>query len=137
VERDMMPCFGAPRSDAHATSLVEDLHRMSLAAGEMPAGRLVILPSGAAPLVGSRSVSPTAGSMPPWTFPYRLNTAAQQYASSVSTNMGAYEELPGHHLCSALDLVASTSVSEYQDSTETPGMGHHTIASRRYDPRDR
>jgi hypothetical protein len=51
--------------------------------------------------------------------------------------MGAYEELPRHHLRSALDLVASTPVSEYYDSTETPSTGHHTIASRCYDPRDR
>jgi hypothetical protein len=51
--------------------------------------------------------------------------------------MDAYEELPGHHLRSALDLVASTPVSEYQDSTKTLGMEHRTIASYRYDPRDR
>jgi hypothetical protein len=103
---------GAPRPDAHTSSLVEDLRRISLAAGETPAGCPIIL------------------------FPYGLNTAAQQYASSISTNMGAYEELPRHHLCSALNLVASTLVSEYQDSTETPGTGHHMIASYRYDPRD-
>jgi hypothetical protein len=51
--------------------------------------------------------------------------------------MGAYEELPGHHLRSALDLMASALVSEYQDSTETPGTELRAIASRRYDPRDR
>jgi hypothetical protein len=70
--------------------------------------------------------------MPPWTFPYVLNTAGQGYVSSISTNMGAYEELPGHHLRSALDLVASTPASEYLDSTETPGTEHHMIDSRRY-----
>jgi hypothetical protein len=76
---------------------------MSLAAGKMPA----------APLAGLGSVSPAAGTMAPWTFSYGLNTAAQWYASSISTNMGAYEELPGHHLRSALDLVASTPAFEY------------------------
>jgi hypothetical protein len=106
---------------------------MSLAAGKMPAGHPVIPPSGAAPPVGSRSVSPVAGTMPPWTFPYGLNTAAQGYASSISTNMGVYEELPGHHLRSVLDLMASTPASEYLDSTETPGTKLRAIASRRYD----
>jgi hypothetical protein len=61
--------------------------------------------------------------MPPWAFPYGLNTATRAYASSVSTSMSAYEELPGHHLRSALDLVASTPASEYLDSTETLARG--------------
>jgi hypothetical protein len=47
--------------------------------------------------------------------------------------MGVYEELHGHHLCSALDLVASTPAFEYQDSTETLGTEHRVIASRHYD----
>jgi hypothetical protein len=104
MEDDSMPCSDAPQPDAHTESLVEDLHRMSLAAGKMPAGHPVIPPSGTALPPGSGSGSPAARTMPPWTFPYGLNTAAQWYASSVSTNMGAYEELPGHHLRSALTL---------------------------------
>jgi hypothetical protein len=51
--------------------------------------------------------------------------------------MSAYEELPGHHLRSTLDLVASTLASEYLESTETPEMEPRAIASRRYDPKDR
>jgi hypothetical protein len=51
--------------------------------------------------------------------------------------MSAYEELPGHHLRSTLDLVASTPAFEYLDSTETPEMGPYATASRRYDPTDR
>jgi hypothetical protein len=47
--------------------------------------------------------------------------------------MGAYEELPGHHLPSTLELVAFTPASEYLDSMETPGTEHHVIASHRYD----
>jgi hypothetical protein len=62
--------------------------------------------------------------------------AAQQYASSVSTDMGAYEELPWHHLRSALDLMVTTPVSEYRDSTETPDPEPRAITSCRYDPRD-
>ena len=39
-------------------------------------------------------------------------------ASSVSTDLSAYMELPGHHLRSALDLVASAPTTEYLDSAE-------------------
>jgi hypothetical protein len=74
--------------------------------------------------------------MPPWTFPYGLYTAAQGYAFSIGTNMGAYKELSGHYLRSTLDLVASAPVFEYQDSTETPGPKLRAVASHRYDPRD-
>jgi hypothetical protein len=111
---------------------------MSLATGKMPTGHPVTPPSGAAPPpAGSGPVSPAAGTIPPWTLPYGLNTAAQGYASSISTNMGVYEELPRHHLCSTLDLVASTPAFEYLDSTETPGTELHAIASHRYDPINR
>jgi hypothetical protein len=50
--------------------------------------------------------------------------------------MSAYEELPGHHLLSTLDLVASTPASEYLDSTETPDTKLRATASRHHDPRD-
>jgi hypothetical protein len=128
---------GALRLDAHATSFIEDLRRMSLVVGEMPTGCPVIPPSGTMPLAGSRSISLTAGSMLLQTFPYGPNTAAQQYTSSVSANMGIYGELSRHHLHSVLNLVASTLASKYQDSTRTPGMERRAIASHRYDPRDR
>jgi hypothetical protein len=50
--------------------------------------------------------------------------------------MSAYEELPGHHLRSTLDLVESTPASEYLDSTETPETESRAIAPQRYNPRD-
>jgi hypothetical protein len=50
--------------------------------------------------------------------------------------MSAYEELPGHHLRSTLDLVASTPASEYLDSTETPETEPRATASRRCNPRN-
>jgi hypothetical protein len=87
MEGDTMIRLGAPRLDDHATSLVEDLRGMSLAASETLAGCPVIPPFGAAPPVGARSVSPMVGSISPRTLPYGLNTAAQQYASSLSTDM--------------------------------------------------
>jgi hypothetical protein len=134
---DGVPRSGAPQSDADTESLGKDLCRMSLTAGKMPTGHPITPPSGVAPpLPGLGSASLVVGTMPPWTLPYGLNTAAQGYASSISTNMGAYEELSGHHLRSILDLVASAPVSEYRDSTETPSPELLAIASRRYDPRD-
>jgi hypothetical protein len=51
--------------------------------------------------------------------------------------MRVYGELPRHHPRSALDLVASTPASEYQDSMESPGTEHRAIVSSHYDPRDR
>jgi hypothetical protein len=111
---------------------------MSLAEGKMPTGH-PITPSSSAvpPLAGSGSTAPTPGTMPPWALPYGLNTAARAYASSISTSMSAYEELPGHHLRSALDLVASTLASEYLDSMETPGAELRAITSRHYDSTNR
>jgi hypothetical protein len=61
---------------------------------------------------------------------------AQAYASFVSTGMSAYEELPGHHLHSTLDLIASTPAFEYLDSTETLDAELRATAFRRYNPRD-
>jgi hypothetical protein len=88
-----VPRFGTPQPAADTESLNEDLRRMSLAAGKMSAGHPDIPSFGAAPFPpGSRSVSPAARTMPPWTFPYGLNTVAQGYASSISTNMGIYED---------------------------------------------
>jgi len=40
------------------------------------------------------------------------------YASSVSTNMSAYEDLPGHHLLSIRNLIASTPDSSYPGSSD-------------------
>jgi hypothetical protein len=74
--------------------------------------------------------------MSPSALPYGLDTVAWAYASSVSTSTSAYEELLGHHLCSTLDLVASTPAFEYLDSTETPGAELRATAFRHYDPRD-
>jgi hypothetical protein len=108
---------------------------MSLAEGKMPIGSSTALllgvtpppPGPTAPARGTTSSSP---------FLFGLDTVARAYASSVSTSMGTYEELPGHHLRSTLDLVASTPASEYLDSTETPETEPRVTAPRRYNPRD-
>ena len=49
------------------------------------------------------------------------------YASSFSTDMSAYEDLPGHHLLSIHNLIASTPDSSYPDSSDEgsiPEQGH-------------
>jgi hypothetical protein len=106
---------------------------MSFAEGKMSIGHPITpLFTAAPPPAGSGSTALTPGTMPPWALPYGQNTTAWAYASSISTSMSTYEELPGHHLRSARDLVAATPASEYLDSTETPGTELRAITSRRY-----
>jgi hypothetical protein len=108
---------------------------MSLAEGKMPTGCPVASPPSAAPPPAS-SIAPVPGTMPSSAFPYGLDSVVEAYASSVSTSMSAYEELPRHYLRSTLDLVASTPASEYLDSMETPDTELRATAFRRHDLRD-
>ena len=50
--------------------------------------------------------------------PYGMRTPTATYASSVSTNLSAYEALPWHHLLSIRDLIKSTPDSSYPDSAD-------------------
>jgi hypothetical protein len=108
---------------------------MSLAEGKILTESPIALPPRAAPPPAS-STTPAPGTTPSSAFPFGLDSVARAYASSVSTSMSAYEELPGHHLRSTLDLVASTLASEYLDSTGTPDTELRTTAFRHHDPRD-
>jgi hypothetical protein len=119
MEGDDIPQFGTSQPDADMNFLTKDLCRMSLAEGKMRMGCPVAPPPGAAPPPAS-SIASVPGTTPSPAFPYGLDSVAWAYASSISTSMSAYEELPGHHLRSTLDLVASTPASEYLDTTETP-----------------
>lgn len=130
------PDTATPQSAGDAELLIEGLSELCLAAEDVPEGhRDVRSSSSAAPPPGGSGMTPSAAAAvtPRNLLPHGLYNAARAYASSMSTNMSAYEELPGHHLRSALDLVASTPASEYLDSTETPGPELRVIASRRYD----
>jgi hypothetical protein len=61
-----VPCFGAPQPDTDTESLIEDLRRMSLAAGKMSVGHPVIPSAGATPPpTGAGSISLAAGTVPP------------------------------------------------------------------------
>jgi hypothetical protein len=108
---------------------------MSLAEGKMPTRNSTALPLGVTPPLPGLT-TPAQGTTSPSAFPFGLDSVARAYASSVSTSMSAYEELPGHHLRSTLDLVASTPASEYLDSTETPETEPRATAPQCYNPRD-
>jgi hypothetical protein len=110
AEGDGILRSGASQPDANMDFLAEDLCRMSLAEGKMPTGSPTALPPNAAPPPAS-STTLAPGTTPSLAFPFGLDSVARTYASSVSTSMSAYEELPGHHLRSTLDLVASTPAS--------------------------
>ena len=47
--------------------------------------------------------------------PSSLSGSSATYASSVSTSLSAYVDLPGHHLRSTLDLITSPPVSSYPE----------------------
>jgi hypothetical protein len=108
---------------------------MSLAEGLMPTGSSTALPLGVTPPPPGPT-TPAQGTTPPSAFPFGLDSVARAYASSVSTSMSAYEELPGHHLRFTLDLIASTPASEYLDSMETLETEPRAIAPQCYNPRD-
>ena len=65
------------------------------------------------------SVLPKEGATAPSPFPFEMRNAATTYASSISTNMSAYEDLPGHHLLSICNLIASSPDDSYPDTTGT------------------
>jgi hypothetical protein len=135
AEGDGIPRSGASQPDVDMDFLAEDLCRMSLAEGKMPIGSPIASPPSAAPPLAS-STTPALGTTPSSAFLFRLDSVARAYASSISTSMSAYEELPGHHLRSTLNLVASTPSSEYLDSTETLDTELCATAFRHHDPRD-
>jgi len=47
------------------------------------------------------------------------NTAARTYASSISTNFTEYEDLPGHHLLSIRNLIASSLDESYPEAASS------------------
>jgi hypothetical protein len=46
-------------------------------------------------------------------FPYGMRNATSTYTSSVSTDVVAYEDLPGHHLVAVRNLIATTNDEWY------------------------
>jgi len=76
----------------------------------------------------SRHPSPTDGgkAAAPSELPLGLRSTAATYASSASTSLSAYADLPGHHLRSTLDLIATPPVLSYP---EDPTSGDDEWAS--------
>ena len=60
----------------------------------------------------------TGGSSRPPPLPCGMRSSATTYASSVSTNMSAYVDLPWHHLLSIRNLITSTPDSSYPGSSD-------------------
>jgi hypothetical protein len=62
-------------------------------------------------------------------FPHGMRNAATAYASSTSTDVAAYEDLPGHHLLAVRNLVATTNDESYHGSaSELPPATSHGYA---------
>ena len=69
-----------------------------------------------APSPAAALVPPRGGSTSPSPFPFGMhNTTARTYASSISTNLTEYEDLPGHHLLSIRNLIASSLDESYPE----------------------
>jgi hypothetical protein len=105
---------------------------MSLSESKMPTENSAAPPSGETPPLPGSAI-PARAATSPSPFLFGLDSVARTYASSISTSMSAYEELPGHHLRSTLDLVASMPASDYLDSTKTPETEPCVAASQRHD----
>jgi hypothetical protein len=62
-------------------------------------------------------------------FPHGMRNAATAYASSASTDVAAYEDLPGHHLLVVRNLIATTNDESYHGSaSELPPATSHGYA---------
>jgi hypothetical protein len=58
-----------------------------------------------------------------------MRNAGTAYASSASTDVAAYEDLPGHHLLAARNLIATTNDESYHGSaSELPPATSHGYA---------
>ena len=63
-------------------------------------------------------VPPRRGATAPSPFPFGMRNTAT-YASSSSTNFTEYEDLPGHHLLSIHNLIASSSDDSYPETASS------------------
>jgi hypothetical protein len=62
-------------------------------------------------------------------FPHGMRNAATVYASSSSTDVATYDDLPGHHLLAARNLITTTNDESYHGSaSELPPATSHGYA---------
>ena len=72
-------------------------------------------PSALAPQPNAAPEPPKEGATAPSPFPFGMRNAAT-YASSSSTNFTEYKDLPGHHLLSIRNLIASSPDDSYPET---------------------
>jgi hypothetical protein len=59
-------------------------------------------------------------------FPHGMRNAATAYASSASTDLAAYEDLPSHHLLAVKNLIATINDESYHGSaSKLPPTSSH------------
>jgi hypothetical protein len=68
------------------------------------------------PVSGVTMTSAGKGEVPEPRFPHGMRNAATTYASSTSTDVAAYEDLPVHHLLAVRNLIATTNEESYHGS---------------------
>ena len=71
-----------------------------------------------APTSAAAPVPPRGGLTSPSPFPFKMCNAAI-YASSISSNFTEYEDLPGHHLLSIYNLIASSPDESYPETASS------------------
>jgi hypothetical protein len=71
----------------------------------------------AAPARGLTAAPAGEHGTPELRFPHGMRNTAVAYASSSSTDVAAYDDLPGHHPLAVRNLITSTNEESYHDST--------------------
>jgi hypothetical protein len=61
-------------------------------------------------------------------FPHGMCNAAAAYASSAGTDVAAYDDLPGYHLLTARNLIATNDESYHGSANELPPATSHGYA---------
>ena len=64
---------------------------------------------------------------------FGMRNAAATYASSVRTNMSAYEDLQGHHLIAIHNLIASSPDDSYPDTTNDINFFMDNLTAPKWD----
>jgi hypothetical protein len=111
----------SPESSCSATgigSLARDLSGMHLATRKAPLAQdASVGQCSRGPLHSMGSTSVTGGlTAAPLSFPHGFDNAAMGYSRSMRSIMSSYAGLPEHHLCAALELLATTLVTSSTDS---------------------
>jgi hypothetical protein len=85
------------RSGQRSRQAQMERHRAACAAAQCdaPANMMTVTPAGEGEAFGPR-------------FPHGMCNTAAAYASSASTDVAAYEDLPDHHLLAVRNLIATT-----------------------------